>query len=597
MLESLAGILKSVRTPTELLSGGLAPPSPELPAVEASVALAMELPPLPGVSREGLGLAFSAALRIEPGPGAEVEASTAREPAPETRSPLGDMGVPGAFPPPQVQRPQAAQSQPQPREGEAIPARPSPAASVAGTPPTILPHPGAQAINTPPIDTPPGNTFPVSKSPGNTSPVGRSPASTSPGSTSPGGTSPISMSGASTSPVDTLPVGAPLAIPPTTPLATAAPLQPIPGPVDGKLPEGLEARSVPVSNPRRLARVDAPPAAPVQGGGAPSPAAAFALALAPGVIAVTGQRLPGQAEAASPPSLEAADGPDDVGSPSLQAPLEAARQAVLLPTGGQVPEARASEARPATPRRREATAAGDVPAALRPEGVGTSPQAEAPVPLPGAPRAEGRVEALQARAGGDTPGSLSDDRDDLAVRIESADPAPTLSGAAPAVETRSRELASPEPAPLPARAGPETVLALATQMARRLDDGVTRFDLQLNPGDLGRVDVRLEIDAAGGIRAAFTFEDAHAAGELGRRADELQKSLESAGFNLSGGLTFDVSGDRSQGRNPGWADARDGRNPAPAAPEREAVREGPSEITEALSGRRMAARSGVDIRI
>jgi hypothetical protein len=335
----------------------------------------------------------------------------------------------------------------------------------------------------------------------------------------------------------------------------------------------------------------------VQGGAAPSPAAAIALALAPGVIAVTGQRLPGQAESASPPSLEAADDPGVLGSPTLQAPVETARQAVLLPTGGQVPEARASEARPATPRRRETAAAGDAPAALRPEGVGTSSQAQAPVPLPGAPRVEGRVEALQARAGGDTPGSLSDDRDELAVRIESADPAPTLSGAAPAVETRSIDHGGPEPAPLPARAGPETVLALAAQMARRLDDGVTRFDLQLNPGDLGRVDVRLEIDAAGGIRAAFTFEDAHAAGELGRRADELQKSLESAGFNLSGGLTFDVSGDRSQGRNPGWADARDGRNPAPAAPEREAGREGPSEITEALSGRRMAARSGVDIRI
>jgi hypothetical protein len=567
MLESLAGILKSARTPAELMSGGLAPPSPELPAVEASVALAMELPPLPGVSREGLGLAFSAALRIEPGPGAEVEASTAREPAPETRSPLADMGVPGAFPPPPVQRPQEARSQPEPREGAAIPARLSPSASVAGTPATIVPHPSARATST----------------------------------------SPIEMS-----PIETTTVGAPLAIAPTTLLAAAAPLQPVPGPVDGKLPEGLEAGSVPVSDPRGLARAEAPPAAPTQGGAAPSPApsspapsspatpspaAAIALALAPGVIAVTGQRLPGQAEAASPPSLEAADGPEVLGSPTLQAPVDTARQAVLLPTGGQVPEARASEARPASPRRREAAAAGDAPAALRPEGVGTSSQAQAPVPLPGAPRVEGRVEALQARAGGDTPGSLSDDRDELAVRIESADPAPTLSGAAPAVETRSIDHGGPEPAPLPARAGPETVLALAAQMARRLDDGVTRFDLQLNPGDLGRVDVRLEIDAAGGIRAAFTFEDAHAAGELGRRADELQKSLESAGFNLSGGLTFDVSGDRSQGRNPGWADARDGRNPAPAAPEREAGREGPSEITEALSGRRMAARSGVDIRI
>jgi len=552
MLESLAGILKSARTPAELMSGGLAPPSPELPAVEASVALAMELPPLPGVSREGLGLAFSAALRIEPGPGAEVEASTAREPAPETRSPLADMGVPGAFPPPPVQRPQAARPQPEPHEGAAIPARLSPAASVAGTPATIVAPPGARATST----------------------------------------SPIEMS-----PIETTTVGAPLAIAPTTLLAAAAPLQPVPGPVDGKLPEGPEAGSVPVSEPRRFARADAPPATPTQGGAAPSLAAAIALGLAPGVIAVTGQRLPGQAESASPPSLETADDPEVLGSPTLQAPVDTARQAVLLPTGGQVPEARASEARPATPRRREAAAAGDAPAALRPEGMGTSSQAQVPVPLPGAPRVEGRVEALQARAGGDTPGSLSDDRDELAVRIESADPAPTLSGAAPAVETRSIDHGGPEPAPLPARAGPETVLALAAQMARRLDDGVTRFDLQLNPGDLGRVDVRLEIDAAGGIRAAFTFEDAHAAGELGRRADELQKSLESAGFNLSGGLTFDIAGDRSQGRNPGWADARDGRNPAPAAPEREAGREGPSEITEALSGRRMAARSGVDIRI
>lgn len=572
MLESLAGILKSVRTPTEVLSGNLAPPSPELPAVEASVALAMELPPLPGVSREGLGLAFSAALRIEPGPGAEVEASTAREPAPETRSPLADMGVPGAFPPSPVQPPQAARSQPEPREGAAIPARLSPSASVAGTPPKIVPHPSARATSTSPIEM-----------------------------------SPIEMS-----PIETTTVGAPLAIASTTPPAAAAPLQPVPGPVDGKFPEDLESGSVPVSDPRGLARAEAPRATPTQDGAAPSPAtpspatpspttpspaAAIALALAPGVIAVTGQRLPGQAEAASPPSLEAADGPEVLGSPTLQAPVETARQAVLLPTGGQVPEARASEARPATPRRRDAAAAGDAPAALRPEGVGTSSQAQAPVPLPGAPRVEGRVEALQARAGGDTPGSLSDDRDELAVRIESADPAPTFSGAAPAVETRSRDLSGPEPAPLPARAGPETVLALATQMARRLDDGVTRFDLQLNPGDLGRVDVRLEIDAAGGIRAAFTFEDAHAAGELGRRADELQKSLESAGFNLSGGLTFDIAGDRSQGRNPGWADARDGRNPTPAAPEHEAGREGPSEITEALSGRRMAARSGVDIRI
>jgi flagellar hook-length control protein FliK len=134
-------------------------------------------------------------------------------------------------------------------------------------------------------------------------------------------------------------------------------------------------------------------------------------------------------------------------------------------------------------------------------------------------------------------------------------------------------------------------------MARRLDDGTTRFDLELNPGDLGRVDVRLEIDATGGIRAAFTFETAHAAGELGRRADELQKSLENAGFNLSGGISFDVAGDRSQGRSQAWAEARDDRGGSPPAPEREPGREGLSEIADALKGRRLSAHAGVDIRI
>ncbi|MCA6224390.1 MAG: flagellar hook-length control protein FliK [Phenylobacterium sp.] len=149
----------------------------------------------------------------------------------------------------------------------------------------------------------------------------------------------------------------------------------------------------------------------------------------------------------------------------------------------------------------------------------------------------------------------------------------------------------------PARATPETIAALSAQMARRLDDGITRFNLELNPDDLGRVDVRLEIDASGGIRAAFTFERAQSAVELGRRADELQKSLESAGFNLTGGLSFDVAGDRSHGRHPSWAEARDERPNPSVTSEPDLAREGATQIADALSGRRPSSRYGVDIRI
>ncbi|MFM8375184.1 MAG: flagellar hook-length control protein FliK, partial [Phenylobacterium sp.] len=207
--------------------------------------------------------------------------------------------------------------------------------------------------------------------------------------------------------------------------------------------------------------------------------------------------------------------------------------------------------------------------------------------------------APQARSAYTPAPAAGEDREDLFASADPAEPAPAPAGPVPtaALETRPAASQAAEATPLQPRAGAETVAALAAQMARRLDDGITRFDLELNPGDLGRVDVRLEIDAAGAVRAAFTFEHAHAASELGRRADDLQKSLESAGFNLSGGLSFDVSGDRSQSRNPAWSDSRDNRPQTAQAPTPEAPREGLGEIADALNGRRTAARSGVDIRI
>ncbi|MCA3742028.1 flagellar hook-length control protein FliK [Phenylobacterium sp.] len=254
-----------------------------------------------------------------------------------------------------------------------------------------------------------------------------------------------------------------------------------------------------------------------------------------------------------------------------------------------------AEIRPAEPRRLAASGpTGREPnrAGLEPEGAGilgeevsappvttaslpATPTAERPGTSPGMPRP---VEVI-AEEGSET--------------LKAADTQAPLAPAALA----SASAETMEAPVSPGRATPETIAALSAQMARRLDDGTTRFNLELNPDDLGRVDVRLEIDASGGIRAAFTFERPQSAVELGRRADELQKSLESAGFNLTGGLSFDVAGDRSHGRNPSWADARDDRPHSPVTPEPDLAREGATQIADALSGRRPSSRSGVDIRI
>jgi hypothetical protein len=70
--------------------------------------------------------------------------------------------------------------------------------------------------------------------------------------------------------------------------------------------------------------------------------------------------------------------------------------------------------------------------------------------------------------------------------------------------------------------------------------------VELDPIGLGRVDVRVEIGAQGRLTAAMTFDNPQALSELKSRAGELQKALEQAGFDLSGGLSFDFTGDRGQ---------------------------------------------------
>lgn len=96
------------------------------------------------------------------------------------------------------------------------------------------------------------------------------------------------------------------------------------------------------------------------------------------------------------------------------------------------------------------------------------------------------------------------------------------------------------------RATSETVANLTAQMSKKLEGRSTKFDVELTPAGLGQVNIAVEIAASGKMTAAMSFETPQAAAELRARAHELQRALEQAGFDLSGGLSFDVAGD--QGR-------------------------------------------------
>jgi flagellar hook-length control protein FliK len=160
------------------------------------------------------------------------------------------------------------------------------------------------------------------------------------------------------------------------------------------------------------------------------------------------------------------------------------------------------------------------------------------------------ADALQPISDGASKGSLnSDDARQAALDTKAeASAAPSGQTAADPAPTASSTPASLiHAAVVSARAGPQTVANLTAQIVRKLDGRSTQFDVQLDPIGLGKVDVRIAIGADGRMSAAMSFDSPQAAAELKARSAELQRAMEQAGFDVSGGMSFDVASDRGQG--------------------------------------------------
>lgn len=193
-------------------------------------------------------------------------------------------------------------------------------------------------------------------------------------------------------------------------------------------------------------------------------------------------------------------------------------------------------------------------------------------PAPAAPVPAGRRPArIEAPARGDSviasdrvatlePGPKAVSASDVPVDIEAV-PAVDVDPATPAgVETATTDDAAPPQSPVApsathaaqpvavadhvaaVRGSPETVARLASDIVRKLDGQNTKFDVQLDPLGLGKVDVSVEINADGRLTAALSFETAQAADALRGRAAELRQALEKAGFDLTdSSLSFDMN--------------------------------------------------------
>lgn len=89
---------------------------------------------------------------------------------------------------------------------------------------------------------------------------------------------------------------------------------------------------------------------------------------------------------------------------------------------------------------------------------------------------------------------------------------------------------------------------LAAQITRRFNNGNRVFDIRLDPAELGRVDVRLEMTGDNRVQALLTAERPETLIELQRAARELERMLNEAGLDLDqDGLNFQLSDNADQG--------------------------------------------------
>ena len=99
-----------------------------------------------------------------------------------------------------------------------------------------------------------------------------------------------------------------------------------------------------------------------------------------------------------------------------------------------------------------------------------------------------------------------------------------------------------------AQAAPAATIQVYSRMIERFDGRAQRYEIRLDPAELGRVDVRIEVGADKKVHAVLAAHDSAALSDLMRGQRALEASLRQAGIDVAdGGIKFELSSDT--GRN------------------------------------------------
>jgi flagellar hook-length control protein FliK len=140
------------------------------------------------------------------------------------------------------------------------------------------------------------------------------------------------------------------------------------------------------------------------------------------------------------------------------------------------------------------------------------------------------------------------------------------------------------------------IAGLALQIAARAQPGSNRFEIRLDPPELGRIDVRLDVDREGRVSSRLVADKAETLDLLRREAPELERALQQAGLKTSdSGMQFTLRDQSSGGAN---RDTADGYWRSGAA--KLVVQDAEMPAVDSLPGNRdrtLRLGTGIDIRV
>ncbi|KRQ02099.1 flagellar hook-length control protein FliK [Bradyrhizobium manausense] len=188
--------------------------------------------------------------------------------------------------------------------------------------------------------------------------------------------------------------------------------------------------------------------------------------------------------------------------------------------------------------------------------------------------------------------------DTPAVAAATTDVSTQAANAVQAPQTTTTSTATASTATLTATAANPNAMPISgipVEIAAAARAGKTRFDISLDPVDLGRIDVRINVDRNGQVTSHLTVEKPETLQMLRQDAPQLQRALDDAGLKTgSNGLSFSLRDQNSSGQNAGQNNDNGNNSRRLIISEDDQAASLP---VRSSYGRMLGSSSGVDIRV